>query len=494
MREYFERTGGRTLGAVRGFWPAGPAGWVLVALLAAGVFVRAYSSYAWSPTVDWLGDSGVYARYATENPLNSPQHPAGYSTFLAFVGAFTRDVSVLMVLQNLIGVGSAFVFFAATRRIAGSPWPALLPAAVVLLGADQILLERAVMSEPLFTLVFAAGLYCCVRAIETPDPWWRWPLAVGVLFAVSATIRSAGVFLIPVAIAAVLLSQPRPWLPRWRPVVALAGGAAAILIAYSAGNALTRGSFEFGPSQGWHLYSRAATFADCDKFTPPAGSEPLCEQVPPSERLGGSWYLLSGDSPAVREFGGLGEEDALLGEWARAAVLSDLGSYLDLVWGDFRAFFVPSATKGPLYAGHNLDPTLDWRYPLTFNEGAPVEWRAATVAQLETFFDGIEIAMEPAALQDLHQYQRVFRFGATALSLCTLLAILGLLIGRRRIRVGILLFAASGIALLVSPAIAGIYVGRYTVPIAGPMAAAAALTVAQLWWLERMRRRTRSPA
>ncbi len=480
--------------SVKAFWPAGPAGWVLLALLLSGVFVRGYASFAWSPTVDWLSDSGFYALYASGNPLESPQHPAGYSAFLAITGVFTRDVSVIMALQNLLGIGSALVFFALTRRVAGSPWPALVPAGVVLLGADQILLERAVMSEALFTTVLAAGLYCGVRMLETPDPWWRWPLAAGLVLALSATIRSAGAFLVPVALIALVFARPRPWRSRWRSGLALAVTAAVILVAYSSANAITRGSFELGPSQGWHLYSRAATFADCDKFTPPEGSEALCERTPPAKRLGGSWYLLSPDSPAIREFGGLGEEDALVGDWARAAVLSDIGAYLDLVWGDFRAFFVPSRTMGPIYAGHSLDPSLDWRYPLTFDEGQAVDWRAGTVGQLETFYNDIEIDSSPAALQDLHDYQRVFRFGATALTICTLLAILGLLIGPRKNRVAILLLAGSGIAILVSPALAGIYVGRYTVPIAGPVAGAAALAAMQLWRFEHERRSTGTPA
>ncbi len=481
----------RTAGAARAFWPAGPAGWVLLALLISGIFVRAYAAHAWSPTVHSLADSWAYAGFANANPLDSPQHPAGYSTFLKLVGVFSRDVSVTVVVQILFGIATALILFATTRRLAGSPWPALLPAGVVLLGADQILLERAVMSETFFTFVLAIALYACVRTLETPDPWWKWPLAAGVLMAVSGTIRSAGVFLVPVALLALVFSRPRPWLPRWRPVAALAGGAAVVLFAYASANAAARGSFELGPSQGWHLYSRAATFADCDMFTPPAGTEALCEDKPPEKRYGGSWYLYNPDSPAVREFGGIGEQDDLVGEWARAAVLSNPVGYADRIWTDFRAFFVPTSWTGGLYGGHGLDPTLAWNSPLFYDDPHSVEKRAATVEGMETFFDDFDIEIVPSELEELDSYQSVFRFGATALSISTLLALLGLLIGPRRSRIGVWLFAGSGIALLVSPAIAGIYVGRYTVPVAGPMAAAAALAVMQLWRIERARRISR---
>ncbi len=478
----------RALGAVRGFWPAGPAGWALAAILVAGVVVRGFAAHAWSPTINSLADSIPYAVYAEQGPLENPQHPGGYSAFLAAVGFFSRDIDVTMVLQNLLGFGSALLLFAATRRVTGSPWPALIPAAVVVLGADQILLEHTIMSETLFTFALAASLYACLRALETPSPWWGWPLAAGVVVALSGTIRSQGVFLVPVAVLALLLSRPRPWLPRWRPVVALAGGAAAVLIAYAAGNAIVRGSFELGPSQGWHLYSRASSFADCDLFTPPPGSEGLCESKPPSERLGGSWYMYNDDSPAVREFQYIGQEDELVGEWAKRAILAQPGEYLDLVWHDFRAFWVPTAHDGPLYSGHGLDPTLDWRVPLNFTDAHDRATLVGTADGIKSFYDDFEVEWVPGALNTLHDYQRVFRFGATALVVCSFIAALGLLIGSRRSRAAILLFAGGGVALLVSPAIAGIYVGRYTVPLAGAMAVAAAIGAHTLWRLESERR------
>ena len=43
--------------------------------------------------------------------------------------------------------------------------------------------------------------------------------------------------------------------------------------------------------RGWNLYARAAPFADCSKFTAPAGTEILCEQRPPSERPGPFGYV-----------------------------------------------------------------------------------------------------------------------------------------------------------------------------------------------------------
>jgi hypothetical protein len=64
----------------------------------------------------------------------------------------------------------------------------------------------------------------------------------------------------------------------------------------------------------------------------------------------------------------------------------------------------------------------------------------------------------------------------------TLLTLIGLMVGTRRSRVAVFLFGVGGLAMLVPPALTGTYAGRYMVPMAGPMMAAAAIAVVELWW------------
>ena len=82
----------------------------------------------------------------------------------------------------------------------------------------------------------------------------------------------------------------------------------------------------------------------------------------------------------------------------------------------------------------------------------------------------------------------ILRFGATALFVTTLLTLLGLLIGTRRSRLGVLVLGAGGLSLLIAPALTGTYSGRYTVPMAGPLVGAAAIALTE--GLRRCRRRT----
>ena len=158
-----------TLGAaVRGRWPSGGAGYALLGLIAAGVVLRLVAVASWWPTTPTLADG--YELYAESNPFTDRQHPGGYGLILAGLGLVTREVAVPVLLQHLSGIASALLLFAATRRVTGSAWAGLLPAAIVLLNPDQIFLEHAIMSESLSVLTTSIGLYAAVRAFDQPDP------------------------------------------------------------------------------------------------------------------------------------------------------------------------------------------------------------------------------------------------------------------------------------------------------------------------------------
>jgi hypothetical protein len=83
-------------------------------------------------------------------------------------------------------------------------------------------------------------------------------------------------------------------------------------------------------------------------------------------------------------------------------------------------------------------------------------------------------------LQLLHDIALVVRFGATLLSITTLLTLIGLFVGPRRSRVAGLLFGGGGLSLLLIPVLLSTYAGRYTVPMAAPMVAAAGVVLHEL--------------
>jgi len=467
---------------------------VLGGLLVAGLALRLVAEASYWPVTTTLSDAFPFSAYAADDPLGSPQHPPGYSVVLAAIGLLSRDVAVTVAIQHLAGIASALLTFAAVRRICRSPWPGVAAAAIMLLDADLIYLEHSIMSEGLFVLALSAALYCCARAIDEPEPAWRWPVIAGLALGAAVIVRTAGVFVIPVAVLALILSPPRPWLPRWRPPVALTAAAAAVLLALAIINQVHNGRFEIGPTQGWHLYQRAAPFADCSRFTPPAGTEQLCETTPAAERLGGDHYLYDQDSPARVAFGDFGNADDKVGAFARAAILAQPRDYAEAVWRDIKAYWVPGSRPYVDGAGGDLDPQLDWEITLPPDSRFDAHTKVRTQRGMEVFFDPFTVEQDAPGIRFLDTVQRIFRFGGTLLSLTTLLALVGLFVGPRRHRIGVLLFGGGGLALLVAPSLSAIYIGRYTVPAAGPMMGAAAIALLSIWRLESARRRAESAA
>ena len=466
--------------AIRSWWPGGAPGRILLALLALGVLLRLVAIASLWPVTNTIDDG--YQLFAS-NPFEDAQHPAGYGLIVAGLGHLTQSVILPVLLQHLCGIASALLFFAATQRISGSPWAGLLPAGIVLLNPDLIFLEQAIMSETWAVLASAVGLYAAVRATDPGRAAWRWGLAAGVVLGLGVTMRTAGLLMIPVVVLAVFLCRPRP-LRGWRrslpAPLAMASGAAIVLLAYASANAAFGPRFGVGPSPGWYLYGRVAQFADCSQFTPPAGTGVLCDSRPPSERPGARDLLFSPEEPAQFYFAPFGNHDELLGEWASRAARAQPLDFARTAWDYLRSYYVPATLRQGL--GEGLSPQLDF----TFDNGfyAPMYER-----NLEVFYDLFTSHRFHPGLDFLGAWQHVTRFGATALSITTALVLLGLLIGSRLSRVGVAIFGLGGLALIVAPALAGHYVGRYTVQMAAPLMAAAGIVLVELRraWARRAR-------
>ena len=86
-----------------------------------------------------------------------------------------------------------------------------------------------------------------------------------------------------------------------------------------------------------------------------------------------------------------------------------------------------------------------------------------------------------AGLDVFRGWQELARFGGTLLSITTLLILVGLITSRGRTRAGVGLFGLGGLAPIVSPALSGSYSGRYSVPMAGPLVAAAAIALREAY-------------
>jgi hypothetical protein len=122
-----------------------------------------------------------------------------------------------------------------------------------------------------------------------------------------------------------------------------------------------------------------------------------------------------------------------------------------------------------------LDPQLD------FTNGGQIAYVAAELEALQDFFDKFTPHRRLWGVRVLRDWQVVVRFGATALLVTTILTLIGLVIGTSRSRFGVILFGVGGVSLLLAAALTSTYSGRYTVPMAGPLIAASAITVTEAY-------------
>ena len=103
-----------------------------VALVA--ITLRVLLMVAYSPAILSFPDEASYVGAAAGKLFSNPFRPAGYALFLRAVHLFSANLEFTIVVQHLIGLGTAIAVYAIARRIGAGRWVALFPAAVVALS------------------------------------------------------------------------------------------------------------------------------------------------------------------------------------------------------------------------------------------------------------------------------------------------------------------------------------------------------------------------
>lgn len=443
----------------------GPRTWVAFGvLLGAGVTLRVYAMVAYSPAMlsDQAHDGGGYIGAARRGLSWADQEPSGYPLFLRVPHAISRELAFTISVQHALGLATGVLLLMSVRRLAGPPWLGLVPAAIVWLGGDQLFLEHAPLTESLFTLLLAGGVYCGSRSL---DDGWGWPAAACALAATLLSVRSVGLLMPVVVIVWLAASRWRTRTPVRRGVAA--GLAAAILVtgAYGALRHHVNGRWSVvTPVAGWTLYARAAEFADCREFTPPPGTAGLCDPTPRSRRKGPGYYLWLG-GPARAAFGGPASHDGAVGEFARAAIVHQPLDYLDVVATDLVRYIAPES-------GPRREQDFAGPQSVRFQAGTPgLDER---VRREVTAYYGPVRRQSDGAAEGLRGYQSVMRVSGWELAILLALGIAGAVAAAGRVRWGVVLLLAVGLELLLVPPLThGEW--RYAVPAEGPVGAAGAI-------------------
>jgi 4-amino-4-deoxy-L-arabinose transferase-like glycosyltransferase len=461
----------------------------LAILVGVAVVLRFVMWLEYRPAMMNNPDTAAYVLMAGGDLFETDaSRPAGYPMFLRFFHAIAANVDLTIVVQHLLGIGTALLLYATVRRVGAPVWAGLVAAAAVLLSLDQIQFEHTLQAEGPFTFALALVLYGAVRSLEDPrrvlgrvTSRHLWIVLCGVVLGLGAWIRAIGVPMIPFLALWFALAIPGSWrlrIGRGALVAAVAGG---LVLVYFSLNSAATGTFALTRSAGWAFYARTAPFADCSQFEPPAGTEKLCEESPPKVRPGPDYYAWVPKSPAFRMFGGPPFANDKLGDFARQVIIHQPRYYLWVSFRDFARYFVPGLNDEQPYI-------VDYPYLDIDRRDRPVEGDVERITA--SYYPGTDVHIGDGltVLTDLQQFLRVPPF---LMLQALILGAVGIWLARGPTRAAIVLLLGASVLGLAIPSATVSYNARYATPLTGPLVAAGAigLWVILLRIIERRQRR-----
>jgi hypothetical protein len=294
---------------------------------AAGAFLRLIAMIGYPGALWFSGDSYVYVGAALR-PRPDLSKTTGYSLFLRALLPL-HSFTLVAGVQHLMGLGVAVIVYLLARRAGVSQRWATAAALPVLLDGFQIEDEHMVMAEALFTflVVLAMALILWSRVM----PWYL-ALLAGLLAGYAIIVRSEGLPVLVLFPLAIALRDRRQW-RQWAAAGAMALGCLAPVAGYAAWFHHWSGSYGLTRSDGFYLWGRVSSFADCAVIKPPPDELKICPTGPPSKREPPGDYIWH--APMVHDIAGgpvSAANDALLRDFAIRAVEAQPFGYLGSVF------------------------------------------------------------------------------------------------------------------------------------------------------------------
>jgi hypothetical protein len=440
--------------------------WPLLALLAAGLALRALALIAVYPGI-WFTDSNGYIITAATGTLSTIR-TSGYALFVApFLHA--GSAPALIVAQHLVGLAVAVLLYALLRRRGVARGLATLAVVPAALDAYVIQVEHTIMSET----IFHAALAGAFAALLWQDrPGLAAAAASGLLLGYAGVVRSVAFPLI-----AVFLLYVAGRRLGWRHLVVLAAGWVLVAGGYAALYDFQHGRLGFTDSGGRYLYGKVAPFIDCTRLPDlPRDERVLCP--PGGVNQTPSTATWSAKSPILRLPPG---SDARVRDFARRVIRDQPLRYAGIVAGDFLHYFEP---------GHRIgrdDPSLEpWQFPADPDHWGvpgylgPIRPADGDVHGPKPVIDRMvgEPHTNPGVSRLLHGYQRWAFTPGPLLAACLIVVVVALVArrGAWRLRLDAAFIAAAVVAALLVPLLATMFSYRYglTAAILLPVAAALA--------------------
>ncbi|MGD0454889.1 MAG: glycosyltransferase family 39 protein [Solirubrobacteraceae bacterium] len=434
-------------------------------LVAGAIAVRAWLMLDYGPAFLGFGDSHEYVAAAALGLFHDVQKPAGYPIFLALLHLVSDRLTFTILVQHALGVATGLLLYASVRRAGVPAWLGLAPAAIAFFGGTGLLLEHALLADSLFAFLQAVGVYAAVRALG--EPRLRWALCAGLAIGVSFWVKTVGLSSAVLVPPLLLLCAPGAARRRLASAAACAGVLIVVILGYVAVQAVVTGYVGYQRQSAWNLYGRVATFVDCSRFTPPAGTRFLCPTEPPARRQSESYYQYARAAPAVRRFGGPahapGRANALLQRFSVAAIEHEPIAYAGAIVRGLTFYVSPRGGEG--YTPESIREAL-----LERKGTRSIQPAIAAYYPHDRGYEGTA-----GAIRSLASYERDTRVQGTLLIALLAAAVIGTPLLRGRVRSAAILFTLTAILSVIVAEAGNGYDARYGYPAFGPLAAGAAL-------------------
>jgi hypothetical protein len=234
-------------------------------LVLAALVPRGVASLGFRPALT-IRDSFGYMHEGVHLTLGQLR-PAGYPLLLRLFEPF-HSLLLVTSLQHVLGIGIAVIVYGMLRYWGLPAWGACLAAVPTLFDYRQIALESYILPDAVYGFVIVAAVALLLTR-RSPRAWQC--LLAGLLIAYASVLRGNGLAFAVVILAFMLIRRVG-----WQAFTAGAAACVIPVLGYMALFYATWGKFGVTNSDGFFLWSRATTFANCKVINPPADLVPLC--------------------------------------------------------------------------------------------------------------------------------------------------------------------------------------------------------------------------
>jgi len=252
--------------------------------LAVGAFLRLLAVLGYPGALWFAGDSYVYLGAALR-PQPNLSKSTGYSFFLRLLLPF-HSLTLVTVVQHLMGLAVAVMIYALLRHYRVSKVWSTVAALPVLLDGYVIEDEHLIMAESLFTFLLMTAMLAILWRKQVT--WWV-ALIAGLLVGYAVDVRTEGAVVL-VLFPLFLLIRGWRSLRGWLAAIMIGIGCLAPVAAYigwfhvwTEQYGLT-GQYNMTLSDGFYLWGRVSSFADCAVIKPTGQQATVCPTEPLSTR------------------------------------------------------------------------------------------------------------------------------------------------------------------------------------------------------------------